>query len=133
MADEAYRRGQAGGDAMYNAAFEERVSQTTAELECAVHQTVLGGPDVDAPFVRVPRTARAMAHLLAQGTLREALRTSEELRRLPYTRSSFERVGHAVGADSRYDAVGDAWGLVCGIQRRRRLWRSWRARVRDVG
>ena len=45
----------------------------------------------------LPRTARAMAHLLAQGTSREAHATSEELLRLPYSRSSFERVGHEVG------------------------------------
>src|SRR5712672_162356 len=44
-----------------------------------------------------PVTARAMAHLLAQGTSREAEATSRELARLPYSRSSFERVGHEVG------------------------------------
>jgi hypothetical protein len=37
-----------------------------------------------------------MAHLLAQGTSREAEATSRELARLPYSRSSFERVGHDV-------------------------------------
>jgi hypothetical protein len=47
----------------------------------------------------LPRTARAMAHLLAQGTSREAHATSEELLRLPYSRSSFERVGHEVGKE----------------------------------
>jgi hypothetical protein len=154
MADEAYQRGQAGGDAMDYAAFEERVSRATADLECAVHQTVLGSLDIDAPFVRVwgksyrrvhrteraygtmagavpvtrtlyrelgkrsgpvldpvamragvvdgswlPRTARAMSHLLALGTSREASATCKELLRLPYCRSSFERVGHAVGAE----------------------------------
>ena len=40
-----------------------------------------------------------MAHLLAQGTSREAQATSEELLRLPYSRSSFERVGHEVGKE----------------------------------
>ena len=45
------------------------------------------------------RTARAMAHLLAQGTSREAHATSEELPRLPYSRSSFERGGHEVGKE----------------------------------
>jgi len=154
MADEAYQQGRANGDAMDYAAFEERVSQASAELECAVHQTVLGSLDIDAPFVRVcgksyrrvhrterayaamagavpvtrklyrelgkrsgpvldlvamragvvdgswlPRTARAMSHLLALGTSREASATCEELLRLPYGRSSFERVGHAVGAE----------------------------------
>ena len=46
----------------------------------------------------LPRTARAMAHMLSKGTSREAEGTSQELLRLPYSRTSFERVGHAVGA-----------------------------------
>ncbi len=64
------------------------------------------GQSVDAVSLRsgavadgwLPHTARAMAHLLAKGTSREAADTSRELCRLPYSRSSFERVGHAVGA-----------------------------------
>ncbi len=46
----------------------------------------------------LPRTARAMAHELAQVTSREAEETGRELMRLPYSRSSFERVGHEVAA-----------------------------------
>jgi hypothetical protein len=38
-----------------------------------------------------------MAHLIAQGTSREAEVTGRELARLPESRSSFERVGHEVG------------------------------------
>jgi hypothetical protein len=65
------------------------------------------GPTLDAVGQRagvverrwLPRTARAMAFLLGQGTSREAAQTSEELLRLPYSRSSFERVGHTVGAE----------------------------------
>ena len=42
MADEAYRQGRVNGDAVDYAAFEERVSQASAEFEYAVHQRVLG-------------------------------------------------------------------------------------------
>jgi len=46
----------------------------------------------------LPCAASAMAHLLATGTSREAKATCDQLKRLPYSRTSFERVGHAVGA-----------------------------------
>ena len=63
------------------------------------------GPTVDPVALRagaidsvwLPGAARDMARLLAQGTSREAQDTARELGRLPYSRSSFERVGHAVG------------------------------------
>lgn len=63
------------------------------------------GPTVDPVSLRagvvadgwLPRAAKAMAHLLAKGTSREAQTTSQELSRLPYSRTSFENVGHAVG------------------------------------
>jgi len=47
----------------------------------------------------LPRAARAVAHLVAQVTSREACATSREPMRLPYSRCSIERVGHAVGAE----------------------------------
>jgi len=65
------------------------------------------GPALDPITVRagvvdgswLPRTARAVAHLLSQVTSRETEATGRELMRLPYSRSSIERVGHAVGAE----------------------------------
>ncbi len=45
----------------------------------------------------LPRTARAMAYQLQQGTSREAERSGREQKRLPYSRASFERVGHLLG------------------------------------
>jgi hypothetical protein len=65
-----------------------------------------GGRVVDAVSLRagvvepgwLPRTAQVMAHGVQQGTSRDAVATAGEYGRLPYARSSFERVAHVVGA-----------------------------------
>lgn len=51
----------------------------------------------------LPGTAQAMAHQLQQGTAREAEATAQILGRLPYSGSSFARVGQEVGR--QYTAV----------------------------
>jgi hypothetical protein len=70
-----------------------------------------GGRVVDAVSLRagvvgdgwLPRTGRAMAYAVQQGTSREAKATADEFGRLPYARASFERVAHLVGALSVAD------------------------------
>jgi len=66
---------------------------------------VRNGPTLDPIALRVgmvggcwlPGTAKAMAHGLAMVTSREAADNAAQTGRLPYSRSSFERVGHLVG------------------------------------
>jgi hypothetical protein len=72
----------------------------------------------------LPRTAEAMAHEVARGTSREAVAGCELLGRLPYSRSSFERVAHLVASEVRQrqasieDALIDALEIpaeVCSV------------------
>ncbi len=65
-----------------------------------------GGKVVDAVSLRagvvgdgwMPETARVIAHEVQQGTSREAEATAREFGRVPYSRASFEKVAHVVGA-----------------------------------
>lgn len=79
---------------------------------------VHNGPTLDVVATRagmlgdgwLPGVAKAMAHLLQQGTAREAETTARRMGRLPYSRSSFERIGLAVGeryVEHRLDIEGE--------------------------
>lgn len=93
---------------------------------------------VDAISLRVgavadgwlPQTARAMAHHVQRGTAREAEASAKEVGRLVYSKSSFDRVAHAVGelyADrnvevedaliAAYEPPEDARSLSVGLDR----------------
>ena len=87
-------------------------------VDRALYRAERNGPVVDAITLRtgalaggwLPETATAMAHLLQQGTAREAEATGQRLGRVAYSHSSFERVGQAVGQQyaERKTAIDDA-------------------------
>jgi len=90
----------------YEATYKTRQGPVEGERSLYREVGVRNGPTVDPVSLRagvvedgwLPEAAGAMAHLMACGTSREADSTTKALGRLPYSHSSFERVGHAVGA-----------------------------------
>jgi len=90
----------------YPAPYRTRAGESSVERSLYRPAGERNAPAVDLVTLRsgaigegwLPGTARAMAHLLQQGTSREAEQTAQRLGQLPYSRSSFERVGHEVGA-----------------------------------
>jgi hypothetical protein len=89
----------------YPATYKTQAGEVEVERSLYRQVGVRNGPTVDSVSLRagcvadgwLPEAAQAMAHLLACGTSREAEATARALRRLPFSRSSFERVGHEVG------------------------------------
>ena len=90
----------------YEASYKTLEGEVTVMRNLYRADGVRNGKTVDLISARLgaieggwlPETATAMAFLLAQGTSREAEATARTLKRLPYSRCSFERVGHMVGA-----------------------------------
>lgn len=64
----------------------------------------------------LPDTASAMAHRLARGPSREAASASAVERTLPYSRSSFEHVGHVVGLAMRERRVDIEDALIAEME-----------------
>jgi hypothetical protein len=98
----------------YSAPFRTQAGEVGVERGLFRPAGERNAPTVDLVALRagavgdgwLPGAARAMAFLLQQGTSREAEATARQLGRLPYSRSSFERVGHIVGdlfAEKRVD------------------------------
>ena len=85
--DLLHHGGHGGGDAVYR-----EVGQRNAKV---VDPVSLRAGVVEDGWL--PRTASAMAHQVQQVTSREAEESARQVVRLPYSRSSFERVAHALG------------------------------------
>lgn len=89
----------------HSADYQTAVGKVRVERSVFRELGVRNGPTVDAVSLRagvvedgwLPGAARQMAHMLQRGTPREAETSAREVGRLPYSASSFGRVGHAVG------------------------------------
>lgn len=122
----------------YPASYKTKAGEVTVMRSIYRAVGIRNGPTVDTVSLRtgavgdgwLPETAVAMAFLIQQGTSREAQATAVALGRLPFSRSSFERVGHHVGklvvdgharveAELRADLTvpADAFSVSVGLDR----------------
>jgi len=89
----------------YNAAYQTKAGPVTVMRSIYRDDGVRNGPTVDPVSLRagvvgdgwLPDAAQAMAFVIQQQPSREAHEAMQRVGRLPYSRSSFERVGHEVG------------------------------------
>jgi len=87
-----------------DAVFRTRVGEVRVNRWLYREEGVRNGETIDPIELRIgsvdrwlPGAARQIAHLMQEGTSREAETTTRELGVLPYSRSSFQRVGDRMG------------------------------------
>jgi hypothetical protein len=89
------------GESTYHCMAGDIVITRSLYRECGTHHGRTEDPvSLRAGVVGdgwLPLTAQAMAYQLQRGTSRDAEDSAQQMQRLPYSRSSFERVGHLVG------------------------------------
>lgn len=92
----------------YPGSYKTLAGEVIIERSIFRERGVRNGPTTDVISARtgaigdgwLPRTSRAMSHLMAEGTSRDSEKSVREIGRLPYSRSSFESVSHLVAAST---------------------------------